>query len=129
DRGQHVNVGVGQRLPEVRDLADLPQEAHAGGIACPCPDVRAAGEDAETAIVERIPDLDEAVRRRLGIEALGEVVEAAEIELGSAPAQPAQRRKMMRLDRLDDTLVEGAAAIGGAERAIGHMPAGATGDL
>ena len=56
-------------------------------------------------------------------------VEAGEIELGGAPLQHLDRVEVMRLDLLDQFLVERIDLAGDAEGAVAQMTAGAAGDL
>ena len=56
-------------------------------------------------------------------------VDRREIELGVAPLQHGDVVEPVRLQRLDQLLLEGRAAAGGAERAVVGVAAGAAGDL
>ena len=120
---------VGERLAEVGDLADLPQEPHAldalGGGA----DLVAARTGGQAAVVHGVADLDQAVGSRRPVEARQQRLDAREVELAVAPAQRLQRREGVALDRLDLALLERLAAVGGAEGAVGHVAPGAAGDL
>ncbi|MCB1991403.1 MAG: hypothetical protein KDG49_08090, partial [Geminicoccaceae bacterium] len=129
DGDQELQMRVRQRPAEIRDLADLPEQAHPGRPACPGADVVAPGQHAEAAVVERVPDLDQARCRRVGVEALVQGLQAGEIEIAVAPAEPLERQEIVGFHRLDDTVVQRAAAIGRAERAVRHVPPGPAGDL
>ena len=130
DGRQEVQVRVGQRLPEVRDLAHLPEQPHPLRPVGPGPDLVAPGEEGEAAVVQRVAHLHQApatggARSRLAESASRLAKSSSVLRQRSA----LERREAVALDRLDLLLVEGAAAAGGTERAVRHVPAGAAGDL
>ena len=80
-------------------------------------------------MVERVAGARQAAQRRRCVERIQQRRQRAEIQLRVAPVQLPQRREAVGLDRLHDPGVEPADVLGGAERAVLHVPAGAAGDL
>ena len=80
-------------------------------------------------MIDRVADLDQAVQLRRRVETGGQRLDVGKVELAVAPAQGLERREGAVLDRLDLARLEWLAAIGGAERASGHVSPGPAGDL
>ena len=104
DGGQQMQMRVGQRLAEVRDLADLPQQADALRARARVPDLVAPRQEDQAAVVDGVADLEQAVRAAAARSRLASSDwSAREVELAAAPAQRLQRREGVALDRLDLT--------------------------
>ena len=112
----------------IRNLAAFPQQPHP---------FRPIGKVAELARCQRLEGAlvdsgrrpRQARRVRHGIKRDAQALERGEIELWVAPLQNLHRIKIVRLDALDQVLLEGIGKAGRAECAVDRMAAGAPGDL
>ena len=129
DRGEQMEVGVGKSLAEVGNLADLPEQADPLLVGGDRADLVAPREEDEAAMVDGVAHPEQAVQTRLSVETGAQRLDVGEVELAVAPADRLERRKAVALDRLDLARLERLRAVGGAEGAVRHVPAGAAGDL
>ncbi len=126
---QEVQMRLIQGLAEVRDLADRPQQAHAGRRRRALAHLRPAAQHLQADVVEGVAGALQAGEGRRRVERGEQALERAEVERGAAPAQLPERREVVTLDRLDGLGVEPADVLGRAEGAVLHVAAGAAGDL
>jgi len=80
-------------------------------------------------MIVRLAHTNETGQRRTPFQAAQQCFAGAEIEIGIAPIDGGDRIEAMRFDGLDDIGLERRRPFGRAERAVVHVPAGASRDL
>ena len=129
DLREKPRVGIGQRLAEIRDLADLPQQPQAVARTGETGQLRIARDCRQRQMIVGIAHADQPGRRRLPVETLQQTLQAAEIQIGIAPIERANGIEAMIFHRIHQLGIERTDFGRGAEGAVVHVAAGAAGDL
>ena len=122
-------MALGHDALEVRDLADLPQEAHRVGVARERHHVRVAGEGGERGLVLGVPHPQEERVRRRAVEAAQERERREEVEGVGPPVEVREGGEAVLLDRLHQARLEGPELGGGSEVAVADVAARPSRDL
>ncbi len=113
---------VGQR-------ASLPQLFDTLGRGREFADIGIARQVLQRLLVDRRKRARQPADRRHGLERQAKRLQRGIVEAGRAPLQHLHRIELVRLDALDQLLVEGIDAARDAERPVTQVAAGAAGDL
>ena len=126
---EQLRVLLGHRLAKIRDLTDFPQQLDALRRPQAWQEVRPRRQGLQGELIVLFAHTLQGGMRRCPIERRDQCRHRNESELAVAPLHIAQRIEAMVLDCLDDFGLERTDVGRGAERAVVHVPSGATGDL
>ena len=126
---QEAGVALGHDALEVRDLADLPQEAHRVGVARERHHLRVAGERGERRLVLGVTHPQQERLRRRAVEAAQERERREEVERVGPPVEVREGREAVLLDRVHQAGVEGPELGGRREVAVADVAARPSRDL
>ena len=127
--GHQIGVHLRVDLAVVRHAADVPEPPHRGGAARHVADVVLLHEDLEGLLILAHGGAGQPRFARVLVEARLQALQAAEAQVRIAPLQDAEGIEVVALEPLHQLGLEGRAAPGGAEGAVGEVAPGAAGDL
>ena len=122
-------VRVQRCLAEIRQAAGIPKRVHAVASGCAIADLAIGGQNTQGPLVHRFADALQGRMTRGLAQRILKCLQRALVEIGIAPLQFFHRSKAVRLDRLDNVGIEGAAVGGLAETAIAAETACPAGNL
>ena len=122
-------MGLGMDLAVIRHAAGVPQATDRRRALGHVADVLLAHQDFQRLLVLPHRGAGEPLLVRVLVEARLQLLQGGEVEIGIAPLQHAHGLEIVCLQRLDHLRLEGRAAPGGAEGAVGDVAPGASRDL